>query len=252
MRTSCDCCERRMRSRASSVDALSGFSMKTCFPASSAAAARSWCVETGVAIATASSSGSSSISSIEVVVRTSACRRSWASRSSGPQIAGPGELRALARDDVSRQVRAPVPQPDDADPNDAIVAHDVAPRPRKTADGVRASSLTSRPSDPVPRVGSVEVERLAESGVRTGRDLPQTRHSGRDEEAVEVVRREHRCLVLQAGPGADERHVAPHDVEELRKLVETRSTQPRTHLRDVVVPRELVEVPLRRSWLSDP
>ena len=46
-----------------------GFSTKTCFPASSATFASSWWVGTGVAITTASSSGSATISSMLVAQR---------------------------------------------------------------------------------------------------------------------------------------------------------------------------------------
>ncbi len=51
------------RSRASDALNVIGFSTKTCFPASSACRASAWCVGTGVARTTASSSVSSSRSS---------------------------------------------------------------------------------------------------------------------------------------------------------------------------------------------
>ena len=55
---------------ACSDECASGFSTKTCFPAASTRMAMSWWVETGVAIAIASSVSSASLSSRSTVVCT--------------------------------------------------------------------------------------------------------------------------------------------------------------------------------------
>ena len=81
------------RSRASSVEAPSGFSMNTCLPASSAAAASAWWVETGVAIATASSCGSEIISSKRGRRRIAGIPLALRLEQLGPDVAEPRRAR---------------------------------------------------------------------------------------------------------------------------------------------------------------
>src|SRR5690348_16395492 len=86
---------------------------------------------------------------------------------------------------------------------------------------------------PAANIGDVEVERLAEARVVPCFDLPQAREACGHLEALKVVREEEIDLVRQAGPWADERHVAAEDVQQLRQLVEARPSQPSPEARDI-------------------
>ena len=61
---------------------------------------------------------------------------------------------------------------------------------------------------------------------RPALDLPQAGDALRHEEPLEVVRLEELGLVGEARPRADERHVAAQHVDQLRQLVEARPPQP--------------------------
>jgi hypothetical protein len=83
--------------------------------------------------------------------------------------------------------------------------------------------------------------------MRAGHHLPETCETRSHEEPLEVVRREVLGLVGEARTGADERHVPTQDVDELRKLVETRLAQPAAERRDRVLPVELVDAVRARN-----
>jgi hypothetical protein len=69
---------------------------------------------------------------------------------------------------------------------------------------------------PAACICHVHVERLDEGGVCSCSHLPETRDSGRYEEAVEVVSVEVLDLVGEARSWTNERHVSSQDVEQLR------------------------------------
>ena len=72
------------------------------------------------------------------------------------------------------------------------------------------------PQRPVVDVPQVEADRLRPAEVRATRDLPQAGDAGLDDEPaprVDVVAGD---LARQRRPRTDERHVAPHDVPQLR------------------------------------
>src|ERR1022692_1278086 len=110
------------------------------------------------------------------------------------------------------------------------------------------------PERPATRVGDIHVESLDEGGMCASGHLPETGNAGRYEEAVEVVNLELVDLVRKARSWADERHVSAQDVDQLRQLVEARSSQPSPGSRDRVGAVELEQanrrqicVPLRRG-----
>ena len=163
---------------ASSDEAASGFSTKTCLPASSARIARA---RSGSR--RASRSRPHRASRRAAALRSASCTRPPGSGgrcgSSALWRAGRRlrELGGSGVGEVAGEVRAPVAEPDDADANGS-------PSPRSSGASAvsrRRSSGERRPAEqaqveterPAAGVGDVEVERLAERRVRAGRHLPE-------------------------------------------------------------------------------
>src|SRR5437899_2674106 len=82
--------------------------------------------------------------------------------------------------------------------------------------------------------------------MRASRHLPQARHAGGYLEPLEMLWREMLRLVVQARSRADEGHFAAQDVDQLRKLIETRLAQPAAKRRHRVGTVELVDAAVRR------
>ena len=116
------------RARPRHAACASGFSTKQCLPAPARARPARRGSGTGVATTTASSAGSARSSSRSAVARAGGKRRRQRARASGGAVADPGQLGVRQPLEVSRQVRAPVAEPDDPDPNG---------RPRSQAHQVR-------------------------------------------------------------------------------------------------------------------
>src|SRR5689334_21087768 len=77
---------------------------------------------------------------------------------------------------------------------------------------------------PTARVRDVHVEGLTEGGVGACRDLPETRHPLRYQEALEVMASEVLGLIGDARARSHERHLSAKDVQQLRQLVEARAS----------------------------
>src|SRR4051795_7744066 len=80
----------------------------------------------------------------------------------------------------------------------------------------------------------VGIERLQRSQVTiaTGRDLPKTGHSRYDTRPQSLEgRSESVQMVFGQWTWSDESHLSQNDIEDLRKLVETRASQEAAHAR---------------------
>ena len=139
------------------------------------------CVETGVAINTASTSSASRV--CEVV---SAYGRVAAADGREPlpvEIADGDELGLVELVEVPNEVRAPVAEADDGDA-DGTRSRRRPPLPEKRERRPEEQSQVE-PERPAVDVRDVHVECLAERRVRTARDLPEPGDALRNEESID-------------------------------------------------------------------
>src|SRR4051794_38452095 len=106
------------------------------------------------------------------------------------------------------------------------------------ADGLEQQADIA-PEGPVRDVEVVEFDHLLERDPRPPQHLPQARHPRGEVEAVACVAVDATVLVLDERTRADEAHVAPKNVPQLRQLVDAQVAQDATDARD---PRVGVEV----------
>ena len=236
-------------SSASPDDAASGFSTKTCLPASSAAQ-RELVVRRdrrrdrdGLDRPDRARTSSSDV--VAPNGRVAARRRLRGAPRRRSQTATSSASRQLV--EVAHEVRAPVAEPDDRD-----AARDAGGRPVRhrcvLPSRCRRHAVPSCVAGAGAASGRAGGGRgRATSRARTRRPCraPRRRSDvaravtchrpvmpGRHEEPLEVVRLEVLGLVGDARPRADERHVAAEHVEQLRQLVEARLAQPAADARD--------------------
>src|SRR5207249_8145915 len=81
-----------------------------------------------------------------------------------------------------------------------------------------------------------------ESRVGPRLDLPEPGEAGRNQEALEVMRREELELVRNERARTDKRHLATEHVEELRQLIEAPLAQPAADACSRVATVELVQI----------
>src|SRR5439155_9542155 len=97
------------------------------------------------------------------------------------------------------------------------------------------------PDRPVLDVVEVEPDEIVEAQVDAAGDLPEAGHPREHEIPLAVPREQ--LLVVANGkrPWADERHLAPEDVEDLRHLVELEAAQKATDRRNARIVLDLEE-----------
>src|SRR3954447_24659299 len=88
---------------------------------------------------------------------------------------------------------------------------------------------------PVLDVADVDAHRVVPGEVRAAADLPEPGETRLDEEAAVHVVAVLLDLGLQRGAGADQRHVPPQHVDQLRQLVERVAAQQASDARDAGV-----------------
>ncbi len=184
-----------MSSRHSLDEAASGFSTKTCLPASSAARPIGKCVDTGVARATASivsSARTSSRFSYACHVREPTPDQLQAV---GVGVADRDDLRAFELVEDSARGSGPSSRARRLLREPVSCGRVPLAEKRKWRAQEELEVQTDRPST---HVGDVHLERLAECRVRSSRHLPEAGEPLWHEEPVEVVGLEELGLVRNA------------------------------------------------------
>src|SRR5439155_6386716 len=97
------------------------------------------------------------------------------------------------------------------------------------------------PDRPVLYVVEVEPNEVVEAQVDPAGDLPETGHPRQHEIALAVPRQELLVVADRKGPRADQRHLTPEDVKDLRHLVERKAAQEPPKGRDARIVLDLEE-----------
>ena len=195
----------------------------------------------GVAIATASIRGSASAASRSRSTQTPGWRRRKSSTRPSSQLAEAHQAELRPLDHVADDVRAPVAVADDHGADRSCWVHCGS---LSAEDGPRGLGEDREVERQRAALGvlDVEADHFLVGALVAAADLPEPVRPGLTEKRSRYQARVLGDLVGDRRARPDQGHVAEHDVEELRQLVEAPAPDPAADRGDAVVDGELVEV----------